>query len=83
MVEKNAHQEIEALNYEEAFQQLESVIKLLEIGDQTLETALELYERGQLLIQRCMSLLDTAELRVKQISAGGLVEFETINNNSL
>ncbi len=29
-----------------------------------------------------MSLLDTAELRVKQISAGGLVEFEAMNNNS-
>jgi len=82
MVDKAAHQEIEALNYEEAFQQLESVIKSLEAGDQTLETALEQYERGQLLIQRCMSLLDTAELRVQQISAGGLVEFEAMYNNS-
>jgi len=76
MVEKDANQEIEALDYEEAFQQLESVISLLETGNQTLEAALELYERGQLLIQRCMSLLDTAELRVKQISAGGLVDFK-------
>jgi exodeoxyribonuclease VII small subunit len=75
MVEKAANQEFEALNYEEAFQQLESVIKSLEAGDQTLETALELYERGQLLIQRCMSLLDTAELRVKQISEQGLIDF--------
>lgn len=82
MVEKTAHQEIEALNYEEAFQQLESVIKSLEAGDQYLETALELYERGQLLIQRCMSLLDTAELRVNQITSGGLVEFDALNNNS-
>ena len=76
MVDKSANPEIAALNYEEAYQQLESVIKSLETGDQALETALELYERGQLLLRRCMSLLDTAELRVKQISENGLVDFK-------
>ena len=82
MVEKATYQKIEALNYEEAFQQLESVLNSLEVGDQNLEIALEMYERGQLLIQRCMSLLDTAELRVRQISAGGLVEFDAMNTGS-
>ena len=76
MIDIAAKPEIAALDYEEAYQQLESVIKSLEAGDQALETALELYERGQMLIQRCMSLLDTAELRVKQISENGLVDFK-------
>lgn len=67
---------VETLSYEEAYQQLETVVKSLEAGDQPLEAALELFERGQQLVQRCMSLLEGAELRVKQVSSEGLVDFK-------
>lgn len=75
MEEKAEFQEYEKLTYEEAFQALEEVVRSLEAGDQTLDSALELFNRGQKLVQRCMVLLDSAELRVKQVSESGLVEF--------
>ena len=68
--------QIETLSYEEAYQQLENVVRSLEAGDQPLEAALELFERGQQLVRRCMSLLDSAELRVKQVTSDGLADFQ-------
>ena len=75
MPEKKTNETVDDLTYEEAFQQLEGIVKALETGDQTLESSLELFERGQALVRRCMALLETAELRVKQVTEGDLVDF--------
>lgn len=59
---------VEELSYEQAFEELEAVVNLLEGDQQTLEQSLALFERGQALARRCASLLDQAELRVHNLS---------------
>jgi len=60
--------EIQSLQYEQAFSELEEIVTGLEANQNTLEEALALFERGQALAQRCGNLLDKAELRVRMIS---------------
>ncbi|MCX8062755.1 MAG: exodeoxyribonuclease VII small subunit [Anaerolineales bacterium] len=59
---------IESLSFEEAMQQLEQIVTLLESGEQTLQETLSLYQRGQALVQYCLQLLDQAELAVRNLS---------------
>lgn len=69
--------QIDALNYEQAFQELQAVISLLEAGEKPLDETLALYARGQALYQRCLVLLEEAELKVEQLNqAGDLSPFE-------
>jgi exodeoxyribonuclease VII small subunit len=58
---------IQSLNYEQAYAELEEIVFGLETNQKTLEEALALYERGQALAQRCGELLDQAELRVRAL----------------
>lgn len=68
---------IEELSYEQAFEQLQTLIEALESGEKPLEETLALYERGQALYQRCLELLEKAELKVQQLDAeGNLSDFE-------
>jgi exodeoxyribonuclease VII small subunit len=67
---------VEALSYEEAFSQLDTIAAALEGGELSLETAMNLYERGQNLLRRCSDLLEKADLRVRQLSGEDLVDFE-------
>jgi exodeoxyribonuclease VII small subunit len=59
------------LDFEQAFEELQTVIGSLESGEKPLEEALALFERGQALYQRCTELLDKAELKVQQLSETG------------
>lgn len=65
---KKPEPNVEELDYEQAFQELETVVTTLEGDQQTLEQSLALFERGQALARRCADLLDRAELRVRQLS---------------
>lgn len=65
---------LDQLNYEQAFSELQSVIATLEAGDQPLEEALSLYARGQALYSHCTKLLDEAELKVQQLNSEGEME---------
>ena len=67
---------VEELTYEEALQELEQIVHLLEVEQQSLEDSIALFERGQQLAARCAQLLENAELRVRTI--GG----ETQDNES-
>ena len=70
-------QEIESLSYEDAFRELESLVKKLEGDELALDESLALFERAQALAARCGKLLEAAELKVKQITVSGeLVHFE-------
>jgi exodeoxyribonuclease VII small subunit len=71
-----AEQSIENLTYEQAFDELETIVATLEGEEQPLEQALNLYERGQALAQYCAALLDKAELKVSQLSGEEIVDFE-------
>ncbi len=74
---------IEELSYEEAFQELEQIVKQLEKGDaRSLQEALQLYERGRTLVTYCQRLLDQAELKVQQISEGKIQPFEEMGEEN-
>ena len=55
-----AAEQAEALSYEQARDELASVVKRLETGGLTLEQSLELWERGERLAAVCERLLDGA-----------------------
>lgn len=60
--------DIQAMSYEEAVLELESIIDNLENSQQPLELVMTQFERGQALAARCAALLDQADLRVRQVS---------------
>lgn len=67
---------IESLSYEQAFYELESIIAALEDEEHSLEEAMALFERGQALAKHCTNQLDQAELKVKQLLGGELIDFK-------
>lgn len=64
---------VEELSFEQAFEEMEQVVRQLEDGQLSLDDSLALFERGQALSTRCQQLLETAELKVQQLvpKAGG------------
>ena len=66
---------VEALSYEEAMAELETIVDALEEGNQKLEESMALFERGQALMKRCAELLQAAELKVRQLSGDELTPF--------
>jgi exodeoxyribonuclease VII small subunit len=64
---------VEELSFEQAFEEMEQVVRQLEDGQLSLDDSLALFERGQALSVRCQQLLETAELKVQQLvpRAGG------------
>jgi exodeoxyribonuclease VII small subunit len=62
---------MEALTFEEAFEQLETAVEALQDGQMPLERALNYYEEGMKLAQHCNDLLEKAELRVEQLRVTG------------
>ena len=67
---------VQDLTYEEAFAELETIVNALEGEQNPLDEAMSLFERGQALVKRCGELLDGAELKVREVSGDGLVDFE-------
>ena len=58
-----------ALSYEQARDELASVVKRLETGGLTLEQSLELWERGERLAAVCSRLLEGARARLSAATA--------------
>ena len=58
---------VDALSYEEAFDELQSVVEELETGKLPLDESLALFERGQALSGRCTALLEQAQLRLTEL----------------
>ena len=57
--------DVQSLTYEQAYAELDRIVRELESEQASLESTLALFERGQLLIRRCTELLDKAELRLQ------------------
>jgi exodeoxyribonuclease VII small subunit len=64
----NNHADVKKMAFEQAIEQLESIIKRLEEGKVPLEESVAIYERGEALKQRCEELLRAAEARVEKIT---------------
>jgi len=73
---KNEPKAIDALTYEEAFAELETIVAALESGERPLEESMALFERGQGLTKRCAELLDNAELKVQALVGESLTDFK-------
>ncbi len=64
----NPNADVNALAFEKALAELETIVQKLERGDVALEESVAIYERGQALKRRCEELLAEAERRVEKIT---------------
>jgi exodeoxyribonuclease VII small subunit len=60
--------DVNRLSFEQAIEQLETIVKRLEEGKVPLEESVTIYERGEALKARCEELLRQAEARVQKIT---------------
>ena len=67
---KSTHSDIKSMNFEQALQELEQIVRALEEGDTSLDGAIDSYERGALLKRHCEEKLAQAKARVEKISVG-------------
>ena len=74
--EREVKNKKKALSLEEAFEQVEETIELLEEEDITLEASVKAYQEGMKLLQYCNEKIDKVEKQVLKINEdGGLDEF--------
>jgi exodeoxyribonuclease VII small subunit len=60
--------DVEKLSYEQAYEELQSIVNLLDEGRQSLEETIKLFERGQALAGRCESLLSQAQMKLRELT---------------
>lgn len=60
--------EKERPSFEDALEQLKSIVEQLESQEITLEDSVKLYERGVELSKLCNNVLNDAELRIQQVN---------------
>lgn len=65
-----ADQDVAALSYEAAREELVDTVRRLEAGGVGLEESLALWERGEALARRCQEWLDGARQRLDSATAG-------------
>ncbi len=58
---------VESMKFEEALEELETLVEHLESGEQTLEDSLKEFERGIQLTRHCQKSLKSAEQRVEKL----------------
>ncbi|MDZ4738589.1 MAG: exodeoxyribonuclease VII small subunit [Alphaproteobacteria bacterium] len=61
---------ISSLSFEQALQQLETIVQQLEKGQVPLEESIEIYEKGTALKAHCETKLRDAEARIEKIVIG-------------
>ena len=65
---ENTQTPIEELSFEQALQELETIVRNLESGQVALDDAIGAYERGAKLKQHCAHKLKEAQTRVQSIT---------------
>lgn len=60
-----ADKDIAKLDFEKAYQELESIVQRMEQGEQDLEQSLKDFERGVSLMKHCHGVLKEAEQKVE------------------
>lgn len=68
---------VSEMSYEQAFNELESIVAALESEQKTLEETMRLFERGQVLAHFCGALLDNAELKIRELTDNRLAGSKT------
>ncbi len=75
--------EIKALSFEEALEELKTIVGNLESGESKLDQAIAAYERGALLKSHCEAKLREAKAKIEKVNIGadgtpsGTEPFET------
>jgi len=64
----------QALDFEAALAELETLVDQMEAGDMTLEASLAAFERGVKLTRRCQAALRDAEFKVKRLTQDNELE---------
>jgi len=59
---------IEKLNFEQALDELESIVRDLETGKAPLENSITAYERGTALKKHCEAKLKEAQMKIEKIT---------------
>ena len=60
-------QEQKEQTFEQAYQQLESIVEILEKGESTLEESMKVFEEGMRLVQFCTQKLDDAQGKLQTL----------------
>ncbi len=60
--------DVTELNFEQAMEELETIVRKLESGQDSLENSIALYERGIFLKQFCEKRLQEATLKIEKIT---------------
>jgi exodeoxyribonuclease VII small subunit len=68
--------EKEALSFEKALEELESIVTRMEEGKLPLEESLAAYQRGAELLKLCEAKLTDAQARIAVLEGGELREFK-------
>ena len=68
MAAQKGHAEIQKMSFEDALQELESIVRDLESGSGKLDTAIDAYERGAALKKHCEAKLREAQVKIDKIS---------------
>ena len=74
-------QDAEAMTFEDAVSELESIIERIDSGEVGLEASLDAYRRGAALVRRCRTILDSAQQEIERISAADLAARGTDGNS--
>ncbi len=56
------------ISFEKSLEELENIVKKLELGECTLEESIELYKKGATLSAECNKMLEKAKLTIKTIT---------------
>ena len=68
------------VNFEAAMLELEQLVRQMEYGDVSLDESLKAFEGGVLVTRQCHKSLAEAELKVKMLSAEGIIEDRDVSD---
>jgi exodeoxyribonuclease VII small subunit len=81
-MEINMTESIKEMTFENALNELESIVSKLERGEATLEESIAIYERGAKLKSHCEGKLKDAQLKVEKIVLDKDGKAETVPFNA-
>ena len=68
---------LEKMTFEDAMDELESIVNALDKGDVSLDEAIAAYDRGSVLKDHCEKKLNQAKMKVETIQSGENEELKT------
>ena len=71
MTETELPDDIKAMSFEQALEELRGIVDGLERGDGSLDQSIKAYERGSLLRMHCDAKLREAHMKIEQIRVKG------------